>query len=162
MMTEDEFNQAIEDAVAEGYDPKYAMLKWKHTGLKKNGKECGHVFLKRYTYVQRGSGCPECNMGKNQKIAHRIAEYLFGKKFDIEKSLVEIFPKLRKIFHANVHVDSFCELDLKDKKGNKIKLAIERQGQQHEDSEAGWNSYLHIKLQNLGKKYEDLTELDLK
>jgi len=51
---------------------------------------------------------------------------------------------------------------LKDKKGNKIKLAIERQGQQHEDSEAGWNSYLHIKLQNLGKKYEDLTELDLK
>ena len=43
-----------------------------------------------------------------------------------------------------MHVDMFSELNLKDKNGKIIKLAIEYQGEQHENTEKGFRTYLRL------------------
>ncbi|TXT62162.1 MAG: hypothetical protein BAJALOKI3v1_660021 [Promethearchaeota archaeon] len=126
-----------------------AILTWKH-------EDCGHVWENTYNNIKRNVGnCPKCD-GQyiNQKITNEICEYIFKElgyienNYQIEYGLTKIFPELEGLIHANVHVDGYVELNIEDKNGNLIKLAIEYQGQQHDpDPKIGFEAYKAVSKQ---------------
>lgn len=60
----------------------------------------------------------------------------------------------RILSHHNVHVDTYAIVKLKNRI---IKLAIECQGKQHQDSDEGWKAYLGVSRG--GGKYSDWINL---
>ncbi len=67
-----------------------------------------------------------------------------GTFFESDYQLIKIFQKKnipKVLSHHNVHVDTYAILKIENKT---IKLAIERQGRQHQDSEKGWQAYLGV------------------
>ncbi|MBD3211010.1 MAG: hypothetical protein GF311_00240 [Candidatus Lokiarchaeota archaeon] len=120
-----------------------AILTWKH-------EDCGHVWENTYNNIKQNLGtCPKCDGSyTNQILTNNICENLFRKLgyikdntlYQREYSLKKIFPNL-DVHHA-VHVDGYVELNIKDKNGNYIKLAIEYQGRQHDRRESiGFEAY---------------------
>ena len=117
--------------------------------------QCGNKFTARYSLIahkksEHISGCPECGELNNQLIAHKIAEYIFknylkqGNFLEIDFQLNKIFKKSdipRILSHHNVHVDTYAVVKLQNRI---IKLAIERQGKQHQNSDDGWKAYLGV------------------
>ena len=105
-------------------------------------KKCKRVFKNRYSNVKwHGSGCLFCSIGKEQRITHLYCEYIFNQKFEINKSLMEIFCKEgipEKLNHHNIHIDSFCILKFQDRV---IKLGVEYNGLQHQNSDEGWEAF---------------------
>ncbi len=137
-----------------------AILTWKH-------EDCDHVWENTYNNIKRNVGmCPNCDgQKKNQKITNDICKSLFEKlgyiknNYEIEYSLKKIFPEL-KVHHA-VHVDGYVELNIEDKNGNLIKLAIEYQGRQHDSrEEIGFEAYKflthNLDLKENTKEYSKL------
>ena len=64
--------------------------------------------------------------------------------FESDYLLNKIFQKKdipTVLSHHNVHVDTYAILKIENRT---IKLAIERQGRQHQDSEKGWQAYLGV------------------
>lgn len=152
LSTENDFKRAIASSRLAGKNPSDVLLKWKC-------KECHHEFFNRYSNIKwHGTDCLLCNTGKEQRITHKICEYIFGdyllfnKSFTVGKSMVEIFQidKLPlSLRHSNVHVDIFGILKIGDRR---IVLAVEYNGQQHEDSKEGLKSYNWI---SHGSKYNE-------
>lgn len=150
LSTEEEFDQAYQDAISKGLTGSYVELLYKHT--------CGYVFKNtHYNLVTRGTtaiSCPKCNQFKNQKLTHAMSEHVFRHDFVVELTLTRVFPEIKTSAQYNdikkimsvslMHVDMFSELSLRDKNGKTIKLAIEYQGEQHEDSEKGFRAYLRL------------------
>jgi len=162
--------EAFEKAVAESIkrtsntDRKgradYAILVWKCT-------YCEREFKNSYYNIRDGSSCPICNIGKEQKLTHLLCEYLFkdyikdANYFISEKQIIKIFPLKdlsKTLRHHNVHVDSYAVLEIG---GREIILAIEFNGQQHEDSPNGWQSFQRIsKFKGTYKEWRKLIERD--
>ncbi|MFX1339958.1 MAG: hypothetical protein ACFFDK_15205 [Promethearchaeota archaeon] len=149
-----EFKQALKK-LKNGVPKRYAILEWKH-GAKKNGDPCGHVWENTRHNIERNIGaCPICDSRLvNQKITNAIAKYVFDYlgyiegNYKTEHSLIKIFPELEGRIHHAVHVDGYFELNIKDKNGNYIKLAIEFQGQQHDPKEEiGFEAYKAVSRQ---------------
>ncbi len=132
-----DFDNAINDVKSKGERNAYALLVWKH-------KDCGHLFERSYGNFIRTFSCPKCTQQKNQKITHGYCEYIFDQQFKVEERMKDIFPvdenpEIKKL-HANVHIDIFQNLGLKDKEGNLIKLGVRYNGKQHDDSPEGWEA----------------------
>ncbi|MEJ2252492.1 MAG: hypothetical protein P8Y97_22885 [Candidatus Lokiarchaeota archaeon] len=65
--------------------------------------------------------------------------------------------------HHAVHVDGYVELNIKDKNGNYIKLALEYQGRQHDSKESiGFEAYKflthNLEIKEDSREYEKLLE----
>jgi len=125
-------------------------------------KKCKRIFKNRYSNIKwHGTGCPLCSIGKEQRIAHLYCEYIFNQKFDINKSILEIFniediPD--QINHHNIHIDSFCVLKFNDRV---IHLGIEYDGLQHQNSKEGWETYNFLSHNNCtSKDWKKLIERD--
>ncbi|TFG23689.1 MAG: hypothetical protein EU529_06560 [Promethearchaeota archaeon] len=143
LSSENEFKQAKKNAKRKSGKNTDAELRWKC-------KRCGEKFLKRYSYIAyKDSACPNCNIFKNQLITQKICRYIFSdcivsENFITEHPIYKIFAdiKLPKILsHFNVHVDLFAILKINNRL---IRLAIEYQGAQHENSNDGWLAFLGI------------------
>ncbi|UCC19186.1 MAG: hypothetical protein JSV62_13955, partial [Promethearchaeota archaeon] len=158
----EEFTMACIESYNPGRNKFYgdAILTWKH-------EDCGHVWENTYNNIKRNVGtCPKCDgQYVNQKLTNAICEYIFKElgyienNYQIEYRLTKIFPELEGRIHANVHVDGYVELNIEDKNGNLIKLAIEYQGQQHDpDPKIGFEAYRAISKQL--KLKEGTTEYD--
>ncbi|MHA1671517.1 MAG: hypothetical protein ACTSV5_13225 [Promethearchaeota archaeon] len=151
LSTEAEFDAAYKIAISKGLIGSYAKLLYRH-------RDCGHIFKStHYDLIARGATavkCPKCGQFKNQKITHAMSEYLFEQDFIVGERLVNIFPELktsvqyndiRKIMSVNLmHIDISNRLNIRDKYGNTIKLGIEFQGDQHENTEKGFRTYLRL------------------
>ncbi len=162
--------EAFEKAVAESIKrtsnanrkgrADYAILVWKCT-------DCEREFKNSYYNIRDGSSCPICNIGKEQKLTHLLCEYLFkdyikdANYFISEKQIIEIFPLKdlsKTLRHHNVHVDSYAVLEIG---GREIILAIEFNGQQHEDSPNGWQFFQRVsKFKGTYKEWRKLIERD--
>jgi hypothetical protein len=108
----------------------------------------GHITEKTINGI-RHHGCLYCGgQFKNQRRTHAIAEAAFGDyiiKIDDEVGLIDIitdvginpaYDKDRDIMDVfRMRLDTYIELNIKDKNGKYIKLAIEAQGDQHKRTE---------------------------
>ncbi|MCK4238579.1 MAG: hypothetical protein KAX33_05605 [Candidatus Lokiarchaeota archaeon] len=151
-----EFNEALKESLEKTGRNDYGVLKWKCL-------DCNHVFLNSYYNIRDGSSCPMCNMGKEQKITHLYFTHIFsnylktGETFRVDVPLTEILPigeLPNNLKHHNVHVDIYGVLQI----GNKMFfLAGESNGEQHEDSEDGWESFQ--KISRFKGTYKDWQEL---
>lgn len=150
-----QYKLAIEEIQRTGkksYD--YAILEWKHSKRYSDKNEvCGHVWENSVRNIKRNVGaCPICDSRLvNQKITNAIVKYIFNElgciqdKYKTEHSLIKIFPELKGFLHHAVHVNGHVVLNLRDKNGNQIKIAIEYQGQQHDpDPNIGFEAYKAI------------------
>ncbi len=159
-----EYIQACIEAYERGKYPGDAILTWKH-------EDCGHVWENSYNNLGRNIGkCPKCDSPYiNQELTNDICEkYLKSLGYIKENTLYRREYSLKKIFpnldiHPSVHVDGYVELNIKDKNGNFIKLAIEYQGRQHDRRpRIGFEAYKflthNLKLEEDSQKYEDLKE----
>jgi hypothetical protein len=94
---------------------------------------------------------------KNQRRTHAIAEAAFGDyiiKIDDEVGLTDIirdvainpaYKDYRKQMEVSrMRIDTYIELNIKDKNGKYIKLAIEAQGNQHHNNKKGLKTFLNL------------------
>ena len=58
------------------YNGSLISIKVKH-------KSCGYEWRTKYSYIQQGSGCPECNSGYGYKIANKLPDRATLYVFDI-------------------------------------------------------------------------------
>ena len=111
-------------------------------------KRCKHKFNVRFQYIKYRPHCKFCISKKNQKIVQLIVEEILGKKFKAEANIYSVFneKKHKEVdeFDYRVTLDMFRKLKIKDKNGEFIKLAIERNGEQHEPTLRGFKVYLRI------------------
>ncbi|MFW9987341.1 MAG: hypothetical protein ACFFC3_01675 [Candidatus Odinarchaeota archaeon] len=149
-------------ACIEYYDGKNkfygdAWLTWKHVGTNNDG--CGKIFTNTYNNLRDNIGnCKYCDSPwKNQQKTHKILEALFGQDFgeeiylkDIEEIIDDIvnndnYKKYRRQMDVfRMRLDDFVELNIKDKNGNYIKLAVESQGPQHYENDKGWRAFMYF------------------
>jgi len=112
-------------------------LEWRHEG-------CDRVIETSYNNILNSHFCKYCDSGLNQRALHCVAEYIFDQRFKAEKRIWDVFPEDRDIFHQLTSLDSYAPLNLYMSDGTQIKLALERQGRQHEDTQGGYNYYLEM------------------
>jgi hypothetical protein len=132
-----------------------AKILWKHIGRNNDG--CGKIFESSYNNLQDNEGnCKYCDSPwKNQQKTHKIIEALFGQKSGEEVYLKDIEEIINDIVSNDIYknyrkqmdvfrmkLDDFIELNIKDKNGNYIKLAVESQGPQHYENDKGWKAFL--------------------
>jgi hypothetical protein len=115
----------------------------------------GHITPKTIDGI-RDHGCLYCGgKFKNQRRTHAIAEAAFEQyivEINDEVGLVDIikdvginpaYDKDRDIMDVfKMRLDTYIELNIKDKNGNYIKLAIEAQGNQHKRNAEGLKTFL--------------------
>ena len=119
--------------------------------------EEAHVTEKMVALIGK-YGCRYCNgRYKNQRITHAIVEDIFidntivineevkviyiFKEVGVD-SKYQVYRKAMDVFRMKI--DTFIELNIKDKNGKLIKLGIEAQGAQHYRTEKGFKSFLYL------------------
>ncbi len=150
-----------------------AWLTWKHVGTNNDG--CGKIFTNTYNNLRDNIGnCKYCDSPwQNQQKTHKILKALFGRDFGEEvylKDIDEIIDDIENnpIYEdyldimdvSKMRLDDYVKLNIKDKNGNDIKLAVESQGPQHYDNDRGWRSFLFFN--NFKGVKEDLEWIHLK
>jgi hypothetical protein len=163
-LTIKELEEACNKARKLGKGNNDATLLWKH-------EECSHVWENSYSNIKQNLGtCPKCEGSyTNQILTNDICENLFKELgyikentlYQREYSLKKIFPNL-KVHHA-VHLDGYVELNIKDKNGNYIKIALEYQGRQHDEKKSiGFETYKflthNLEIKENTQEYEDLLD----
>ena len=136
--------------------PSDAIILWRC-------KKCKRLFKNRYSNVKwHGSGCSYCSIGKEQRITHLYCEYIFNQEFEINKPLDEIFYSAKipnKLSHHSIHIDSFSSLNFQDQI---IKLGIEYNGLQHNNSKEGWEWFKVLSHNKCTlNEWKDLIKRDL-
>lgn len=120
----------------------------------------GHISTKRINTItcskdsDHYSGCISCNNYKNEKLTGEMLKKIFGNIFESQKNLLDIIPEvdlkhridnyqeIRKKISINLlQIDFF---GLIKANGRILKLGVESDGQQHEDSKDGFEAYLGI------------------
>jgi hypothetical protein len=134
-----EFDKALEKVQIEGRQNRDVILRWRHTL-----PNCQREFETAYINILVSHHCPYCDSYLNQKALHAAAEYAFDLDFKAEERIWDVFPAEKGNFHQLTSLDSYGETLFFDGNGNQIKVALERQGRQHEDTPGGYNYYLGI------------------
>ncbi len=152
-----------------------AKLTWKHVGINNDG--CGKTFINSYNNLRDNiSNCPTCDSPwKNQNKTHKILEVLFGQEFgeevylrDIKEIIdnIETNPKYKKYRRQmdvfQMRLDDNAKLNIKDKNGNYIKLAVESQGSQHYENDKGWKAILFFTILMVKKELKIILSKFLK
>jgi len=166
----EQFTTIIAVGKAKGLQPSLIPLKWECPN-----PDCGYSWWRNIEFTHSSlAGCSICNekSRKNQLLTFKVCNFIFedilpNRTFRYEHPLSQIFrnktEEERRVyerfqFYFTVHFDLFDTIIINDRV---INLAIEQQGKQHENTEAGWKYFYNLSRKHGTKRdWEDLLGTD--
>ncbi len=160
-LDKEQFKAIIAEGKARGILPSLIPLKWKCPN-----PDCGYEWWRSTEFTHSNlPGCSICNerSNKNQIITFKLCKFLFEDflpclSIGYDRPLSRIFETksgeelavyMEYQFYCTVHFDIFIIIKINNRT---INLAIEQQGKQHENSEAGWKYFYNLSRKEASMK----------